>query len=67
MAGASRMSSVRGLNARPQIAKRFPRRSSPNSAVTFSTRRPLLRVVHFLDAAEERELHARSRAVWMMA
>jgi hypothetical protein len=33
------MSSVRGLKASPQIAKRLPERSSPNSAATFSTRR----------------------------
>ena len=36
--GASRMSSVLGLNARPHIAKVLPDRSSPYLATTLSTR-----------------------------
>ena len=38
-AGASRMSSVLGLNARPHSAKVRPARSSPRRATIFSTSR----------------------------
>ena len=67
IAGASRMSSVRGLKARPQTAKRRPRRSGPNSATTFSTRRPFCPSFTSSTAFKSANSMPCSRALWMTA
>ena len=65
--GASRMSSVRGLNARPQIANRRPSSRSPNSATTFSTRRRFCASLTSSTALRSGKRIPFSSAVWMTA